>query len=100
MKNNIPEVSVEQHKSLINSLSEDDYIYLYDSRFRYAIVYNSDSDLYDVCVCSTNGDWFTIDTVQKSDIMLACKACVSAVLTAFNYGKFDVDLHIIGIKRF
>lgn len=104
MKNNekiiIPEVTIDQHKSLINSLSGNDFIYLYDGRFRYGVVYNAEYDLYDLVVCSLAGVWYCIDTVQKSDITKACTACVCAIVSAFSDGKLDSELHIVGFKRY
>lgn len=98
MSNKYPfPVTVEEHKSLIDSLSPDEYVYLFDGRFRSAITFNPVENLFYVCACSTSGTWVNIDSFKDVDsVEPAFVACCQAVINTYRNGTFDHDIEWFG----
>lgn len=99
-KMTIPEVTREEHISLINSLDKEyEYIFLFDSRVRVAIVHDMLHNTYIVLVCGLSGAWYTIDTCRKETAYDAYLSTAHAVASAYIEDSLDKDLEIIGVKR-
>jgi hypothetical protein len=93
-------VSVEEHKALIDSLPESEYIFMFDSRVRVAITLDTSDNTYYVTVCSMDGHWFIIDAYRDTnDIEPSFVAAAHAVLVAWGKTEFDSDLKTIGQLR-
>lgn len=92
MSKSIFPVSVEEHKELINTLGKFEYVYLFDSRVRTAITFDTVENLFYVCVCAPSGVWITIDSFSDVDSVIpAFNACATAVY-ASNYEQFVRDM--------
>lgn len=96
----IPEITRDEHVSLIRSLDGDyEYIYLFDARVRVAIIRDKLHDCYTVVACATNGTWYNIDSVQKKDAYDSYLKVAHAVACAHIEKCLDKDLEVIGVKR-
>ena len=96
----IPEVTREQHIKLIKSLDEQyEYIFLYDARVRVAIIHDTLHEYYDIVVCSLDGEWFSVDHVDKKIAFNAYLSASHAVASGYIEKTLDKDLGIIGVKR-
>lgn len=101
MSNKYPSpLTVVEHKSLIESLSPCEYVYLFDARVRSAITFDEAEKRFYVCACSTSGEWFIIDTFEDVySVQPAFVACGNAVINTFQNGTINDDLGNIGFKR-
>lgn len=92
-------VTVEEHKALIESLSavDNEYVYLFDGRYRSAITFNPVENCFYVCACGTSGTWVIIDSFRDpSSVEPAFLACMHAVVNTYQNGTFDDDIEWFG----
>ena len=94
MSNKYPfPATVDEHKALIESLSPNEYIYLFDARVRSAITFDPVENCFYVCVCSTSGMWAIIDSFREVDsVEPSFLACANAVIKTFKDGTFNKDV--------
>lgn len=86
-------VTVEEHKALIESLSPNEYVYMFDGRYRSAITFDPVENCFYVCVCCTSGTWVFIDSFKDPDsVESSFIACVQAVINTYQNGTFDHDI--------
>lgn len=90
-------VTVEEHKTLIESLSPTEYVYIFDARIRSAITFDTVENCFYVNVCSTSGMWAVIDSFSDPySVEPSFLACANAVIKTFQDGTFDKDVEWFG----